>query len=162
MKRTLCLILALLCFLPVFTACTKGTTYAVEEMKITLPDGFIEVPTTRRGSSFESERMAIKVVRESRSVVEDVADTGDVSLETYADLVLAHNKLDLPLERKENCLAYSYVALDEEVNMNFTYYVTVHKSRDAYWLVQFIVRESDYDDYTDEIETYLKSIEFDT
>ena len=39
MKRTLCLILALLCFLPVFTACTKGTTYAVEEMKITLEEG---------------------------------------------------------------------------------------------------------------------------
>ena len=161
MKRLICLFLTVLCMLPLFTACAQSTTYTVEEMKITLPDGFIEVPTTRRGSSFESEDMGIKVIRESRDVVEGVAGSSDVSLETYADLVLTHNKLDLPLERKGDCLTYSYVALDEEVNLNFTYYVTVHKSRNAYWLVQFIVRESEYESFKDEIETYLDSIEFD-
>ena len=161
MKRTLCLLLILLCLIPTLAACSDGTVRTVEEMKITLPDTFIEVPTTRRGSSFESENMGIKIVRESKSVVEEVAGQSDVSLETYAELVLKHNKLDLPLERVENCLTYSYTAFDEEVGQNFTYYVTVHKSNDAYWLVQFITRETLFDDYTDDIATYLDSITFD-
>lgn len=161
MKRSLCLVLCLILLLS-FAACKeKGSVYSCEEMKITLPDGFVEVQTVRRGTSFESEYMSIKIVRESKSVVEDVAGYEGVTLEAYADLVLKQNRLDLPLTKKGSCLTYTYTAFDEEVSQNFTYYVTVHKSENAYWLVQFIVRDAFYSDYQAEIATYLASITFD-
>lgn len=160
MKRfiTLFTLLSLLCTL---TACQNTKTFSAEEMTITLTNEFVEVPSTRKGGAFESPDMFIRVVRESRSVVEDVAGHSDVALETYTDLVLAANKLSLPVTREKNCLTYEYTALDEEVGRYYTYYVTVHKSRDAFWLIQFIVDETDYADKQAEIATYLESIEFD-
>ena len=154
---TVCLLLVLS-----LSAC-KNTeiTYTVEEMQITRTEDFVEVPTTRRGSSFEKKDMAIKIIRESRSVVEDAAGHSDVSLETYADLILESNRLTLPITREKSCLSYQYTALDEVVNKNYTYYVTLHKSDDAFWLVQFIAAEDSFEDKRNEINTYLDSIVFD-
>ncbi|MBR2987649.1 MAG: hypothetical protein IKC63_06480 [Clostridia bacterium] len=143
-----------------FSCNSKALTFSAEELSITLTDEFVEVPTTRRGGAFESPEMFIRVVRESRSVVEEIAGQSDVSLETYTDLVLKSNRLDLPVTPEKTCLTYEYTAFDETVGRYYTYYVTVHKSRDAFWLVQFVTDKQDYSDLHDEIETYLESITF--
>ncbi len=160
MKRFFSLLMITVMLLALFTACNAGKTYTVEELSLTLPDGYVEVPQTLRGASFESETMAVKIIRESRSVVEAAAGGNTVTLTAYAELVLQSNRLELPLTDHGNYIAYQYIAHDEEVAQDFTYYVTLHKSDDAYWLVQFIAHKNLFDGKASEINDILESLSF--
>lgn len=161
MKRTVAL---LLLAITLFSVCScrdsNDKTFTQDEFSITLSEDYGLVPRVSYFVSYETaDKRAVLVTRNKKETVEEVAGKTDLSIMEYATLVITINQKGENPHTKDGLTYYTYTSLTDGIH--YTYLVTVHKSSDAFWLVQFVCETKEYNDMKDTFFRYAKSVSFD-
>ena len=158
--KPIALISLALVFLMVFTACDlfkSEKTFSKSGYQITLDDSFTEKEYVSMTGYYESTKMIVTVLKEEFTLFEGY----DVeTLKEYAELVIEANGMSNITPSESN----GTVFFEYEKNLNgkdYKYYATVHKSSDAFWLVQFGCEAKNYDDLKSDMEKYAASFNAD-
>ncbi|MCI8589846.1 MAG: hypothetical protein HFE77_03950 [Clostridiales bacterium] len=163
LRRNIACVAAAMLLLCSFMLCACGAAKDKEFSKagftITLTDGFTEQDIVSQTAAYVSTKVSVTALKEELSILEDNDIDADLSLSDYADLVIAANNLDSKTEEKDGLLCFTY---NKSVSgKNFTYFATVFKGSDAFWLVQFACEDSQYDALKEDILKYAKSVKVD-
>ena len=160
MKKILSLLLALT-MLFALTSCMQANPkdFTCEGMTITLTDRFKEANYEGYTVCYESSDMMVIVLKESFSLQ---AGLSDMTLDEYANLVRQANASKSPSEltKHENYQSMEYSYLNEQENQTYTYFSTMFKGTDAFWLIQFASREEDYASCKETFMNFANSVKF--
>lgn len=163
MKRFLSLCSLLLIGALLFTGCKEAPakTFTVDELSITLTEDFSESPRLAFTAAYEAYDTAVLIIRENRDTIEAAAKKKDVSLNEYAVMVLNANQLTVSTVEEEGILTYTYSRKNSDDGVDYTYFVTLHRSEEAFWLVQFVTKTSRFQKEKPTLLDYARSITFD-
>ncbi|MDD2268730.1 MAG: hypothetical protein PHY15_04150 [Eubacteriales bacterium] len=161
MKKKLFLIVSLF-ILSVFllNSCSafvkeKPKTFSDAGMKIELTNKFSKVSFEPYTVCYNSGKVAVFALKEEFTLFSGI----NYSLEEYAEVVLKNNSLSSEVKEVDGLVTFTFKKDVEKTN--FSYFASVYKTTDAYWLIQFACESSDYETYKDEIIKYAKSVTFD-
>ena len=154
MKRIATLCLAVLLLSLCFVGCsTSPKTFTAEGMSITLTNRFSKLSYAGFTAVYGASDVAVFALKEEFTLV------GDYTLDEYAALVIDVNGLEgVTASTKDGLTSFLYER--ENDGVNYTYFATVHKTQDAFWLIQFAVESKDYAKKEADILEYAKSISF--
>ena len=155
MKRIVALVLVTLLLISVCACEDSGAkTFTQDEFSITLSEDYGMVPHVSYFVSYETaDKKAVLVTKDRKFIVEDIAGKTNLSLLEYANLVIETNRKGNDPNETDGVIWYTYTD-----NAGFTYLATVHKSQEAFWLVQFVCETTEFDDLKDTFFTYAKSV----
>ena len=160
MKRIIsALLVALLMFSLVSCVGESAKTFTSNGMSITLTNAFKENTYEGYTVCYESKDAAVFVLKEAFSLQEDMSE---MSLDDYAKLVYSANASKSPSEiSKEDGLTFiEYDFHSEEENQTYSYFTTMFKGTDAFWIVQFISKKEAYDAKRQNFVDWAKTVEF--
>ncbi len=120
------------------------------EYKITLTEDFKKITYEGYDSAFESKEVFIPILVER---FQDVPELRDYTSYEYADSVLRANGKQCEVKSYKDFLYFEYVSTSKVSGEDMHYFVTIHKSEEAFWIVQFITAEKNYSKYR---ESFLK------
>ena len=155
MKRIVALLL-LSALLFSICACqdSNAKTFTQDEFSITLSEDYGMVPHVSYFVSYETaDKKAVLVTKDKKFIVEDIAGKANVSHMEYANLVIETNRKGENLKEQDGMVCYTYTD-----NAGYVYLATIHESKEAFWLVQFVCEAAEYDDMKDTFFTYAKSV----
>ena len=164
MKRIISIILscALLASLLLFSGCglfkESPKTFTKDSMSITLTNRYKEVKLEGQTVAYDSKKVAVFALKEEFTLFEGTGYGKDSSLEDYANLVITANEVVSSVKVVDDLTTFTYTA--KNGNLEFTYFATVFKSADAFWLIQFATETKNYEAQKDNILTFAKSISF--
>jgi len=133
-------------------------TFTKAGMSITLTDRFTEREYVSFTAVYDSQHVAVFAIKEAFTLFEGSALGKDSSLEDYANTVILANGLDVTPVTEDGITSFTYQK--ESNGIDCTYFATVHKSGDAFWLIQFSAKTEQYEAQKANILTYAKSISF--
>lgn len=155
----------LLCMLLSFAACgtdvrtAEAKTFTCEGMSVTLTKGFRKKSASGFTAGYNSRQAGVLVLREAFT---SITDGSSLTLEDYAQLVLSNNQERVSIDggiRQSDGLTYmEYVATSD--NREYGYLVTMFKGPDAFWLVQFFCKNSEYTEYRPYFINWAKTVTF--
>ena len=139
------------------TATPKDFTY--QGMTVTLTNRFKEMQYEGYTVCYGSPDVMVIVLKESFSLQ---AGLDQMTLDEYAKLVHQANASKSPSEitKHEGFQSMEYDFLNEKENKTYSYFSTMFKGTDAFWLIQFACLEKDYEANKDTFLTYANSIKF--
>lgn len=165
MKKLLALLLGVILLIST-VGCSKDSPdenealYSADGMSITLPDYFKAIETQQYAACYDSEDVAVFVVKEEFSANQSFSD---LSLDEYAELVYAASSAYSPNEITENegltCMEYEFYI--ENDNQTYVYFTTIFKGSDAFWQVQFSCIEALYEQYKPQFVEWAKTVDLD-
>ena len=133
-------------------------TFTNEGMSITLSDEFKENDVGGYTAVYDSKKVAVFVLKEDFTFVEGFEN---YTLEQYAKLVITSNNLGDPeVKTVDEVAIFEYEYKNTENNNTYKYFSYVYKADDAFWLVQFAVRDNAVDKYEAKIEEWASSVRF--
>ena len=133
-------------------------TFTNDGMSITLSDEFKENDVGGYTAVYDSKKVAVFVLKEDFTFVEGFEN---YTLEQYAKLVITSNNLGDPeVKTVDGLTVFEYEYKNTENNNTYKYFSYVYKADDAFWLVQFAVRDNAVDKYEAKIEEWAKSVKF--
>ncbi len=160
MKKFLSLLFAVV-MLVSLTSCMTASPkdFTCEGMTVTLTDRFKETEYEGYTVCYGSPDVMVIVLKESFSLQ---AGLDQMTLDEYAKLVLQANASKSPSEitKHEGFQSMEYDFLNEKENQTYSYFSTMFKGPDAFWLIQFACKTEDYDANKDTFLTYANSIKF--
>lgn len=163
MRKILYLIGALIiAFLLAFTITldfinvSKKETFKENGFEITLTNDFKTSELTQATAYFESNNAIVVAYKEPLEDLKEANIDKDSSLEDYAKVILKANDSNYKLQKNGNLLYYEYESTVEDEL--FYYFVTVTKSDDAFWVINFASQESNKNIYKPEFIKWAKSI----
>ncbi len=167
MKRLLYFVLVAALLLPVcLSSCGLSSgvlgdpkVFTQNDMQITLTEQFESTTYPNYTVVYDSSEVDVFVLKEGFSLLEGL---GDYTLKQYADLIKKNNpqvSSDSALQTDGGVTWFEYTAVDQ-YGVLFHYYVYVYKTGDAFWMIQFIVKDSLNTVYSDAIGTWAKSVTF--
>ena len=127
--------------------------FTCQEMSITLPEIFYEDVKEGYTAMFDSQRAAVLVIREGMGVA---GVSSDLSVEEYANAVISNN----PTFDFEEVNVEGDYAFTEYAANGMSYCCVMHKGGTAYWFVQFICFEEDYDEMIGYFAEWLGTMSF--
>ncbi len=133
-------------------------TFSGEGIHITLTEAFDESTFEGFTLCYEARNAAVFILKEPFTLM---AGLEDYTLDDYGALVVQANRKDPDSLRTENGVTYFDYTFTSEDGSTYYYFSTVHKSGDAFWLVQFAILEEDLPAMQDELFQWAKSITFD-
>ena len=158
MKKILSLVLTLV-MLVTFASCGEANpkNFSAQGMTVTLTDAFKENTQAGYTVCYESSEVAVFILKESFSLQ---AGVENLTLDEYADLVRQSNASKSPTEiaKQDGFYTMEYNFLNESENQTYSYYCTMFKGTDAFWLVQFACKEGDYASYKETFLNWAKTI----
>lgn len=163
MKKILALFIAAVCILVSACGCAfadekvADKTFSKAGMSITLTDEFVEKDRVSYAACYDSQNVAIFVIKEEFSIVEDLKD---YAVEEYANLVIQNNGLENCEVVNDDGLIYfihDYVSNGK----NYKYFDVVLKSNDAFWMFQFSCENDNFDALRPNFVKWVKSVSFD-
>ncbi len=118
----------------------SAQVFSVEDMQITLTDGFVPMPGEGFTAGFCSDETVVYALRERFDAFEGF---GELSLAGYGTMVLENNGLTdrVTLKEEGNSVSFEYLYTQEETGTDFYYYCVAQKGSDAFWLIQFAAPE---------------------
>ncbi len=162
MKKFLSLILAMVLLLA-FASCGKAQPkeFSSSGMTVTLTTAFRENTQAGYTVCYESSEVAVFILKESFSIQPGVEN---LTLDEYADLVRQSNASKSPsaIAKQDGFHTMEYDFLNEQENKTYSYYCTMFKGPDAFWLIQFACEEGDYDSYKETFLGWAKTVTFDS
>ena len=112
----------------------KPQDFSAAGMTITLTNQFEETDYEGFTQCYESKSVAVMTLKEEFTLMEGL---DAYTVEDYGRLVLASNGMDESWLTQENGIWYfSYVTQGGD-GADYYYFATLHKSGDAFWLIQF-------------------------
>ena len=142
-------------------ACTASPkTFTKDGMSITLTNRFSEIKQENFLTGYGSTNAAVLVTKEAFTLFEGTTLGKSSTLTDYANAVITAQKLADGTEVKTND-GVTYFNYESSVDgVTYKYMATVHKSEDAFWMIQFSAKAADYADMEADFFTYAKSITF--
>lgn len=130
--------------------------FSAEGMTITLTNDFISSEADGYTLCYDSEKVAVLALREEFALQEGAED---YTLVEYGELVIQTNKLETALEVQNgiHCFEYEHAASKKET---YHYLVTLFKTDDAFWMVQFITLTENTEDLRPSFLEWAGSISF--
>ena len=134
--------------------------FKVSGMTITLTNQFQKATSEGYTACYETDDVAVFILKETFTLQEGLED---VSLEKYAELVRDSNesKATTTLYQQGDLTCMEYSFFSEEHDQTYSYFTTMYKSSDAFWLIQFACREEFYDTYKNDFVEWAQSVSFD-
>lgn len=137
---------------------TAPKNFSADNMSITLTDDFKENDVGNYTAVYDSKKVAVFVLKESFSFVEGFEN---YTLEQYAALVISSNNLGDPeIKTVDGLTVFEYESQNPETKDTYKYFTYVYKASDAFWMVQFAVRDKVANEYAPKIAEWAKSVEF--
>jgi len=135
----------------------KEKTFSKAGMSIVLTDKFVEKDIASQTAYFESTEALVTALKEDFPGFESAdVDAASMDLAEYANLVLENNRLSSTVETKDGLTCFEY---EKTVSgKNFTYFATVFKGEDAFWLIQFACETQNYKGYSDKFVKWAKGV----
>lgn len=132
--------------------------FSEEGMSIILTDAFEELSTQLYAACYDSEDVAVFVVKDEFSANNSFSG---LALDEYAELVhssyLAYSPADVEKIEGITCIEYrSYIEND---NITYVYLTTLFKGSDAFWQIQFSCMEEKYEEYKPQFIRWAKTVE---
>lgn len=154
-KRVICLA-ALVLFL--FTGCgilgakvvPKTFTHS-SGISIELTNAFWESEYEGYIVCYDSGKMAVFALKGLFSEVGQ-----EYTLAEYARIVVENNNAQVEIVEKDGLTCFVFSKELEEGN--YTYFASVYKGADAYWMLQFGCKTEDYEGNKEQIELFAKSV----
>ena len=133
--------------------------FKVSGMTITLTNQFQKATSEGYTACYETDDVAVFILKETFSLQEGLED---LSLDTYAELVRdsSASKASTTIFKQNGLTCMEYSFFSEEHDQTYSYFITVYKSSDAFWLVQFACRKESYDTYKNSFLEWGKSVRF--
>ena len=132
--------------------------FSSDGITITLDDRFTQTSVENYTVAFDSEDIAVFVLKEPFSLAEGF---GDLSLDEYADLVVNSNSLTSDSKKiSDDRICIEYDAVPAESGERYFYYSYLFKTDDAFWIVQFTTREDKVEKYYPKFEEWVKTVSF--
>ncbi len=133
-------------------------TFTRDALQITLTDKFTETPADGYTTIYQCEDSAVFVLKESFADVEGGEET---TLEQYGQMLIDKNAKvsDAELQSVEGLTCFEYQYKNDN-NSNMYYFVTVYKTQDAFWLIQFATPKADTASYRETFIEWAKSVQF--
>jgi hypothetical protein len=144
------------------TGCPLGgaaeKTFTREGLTITLTDEFTEKDDIQGQTVyFEAVRYIATALKEEFHMLEDVGiEASGMSLDEYAELVVELNGFNTSVVKKDGLTTFNYEA--SVGGQDFTYFATVHKGADAFWLIQFFCETKNYASFESKFIEWAKSV----
>ena len=160
MKKFLSVLLVAVILLSMASCATASPKdFTCEGMTVTLTNRFEETQYEGYTVCYGSSDVMVIVLKESFSLQ---ADLDQMPLDEYANLVFQANASRSPSEitKHEGFRSMEYDFFNENENKTYSYFSTMFKGPDAFWLIQFACLEKDYDANKDTFLTYANSIKF--
>jgi len=139
-----------LCAISLFglTACgVSPKTFSTIGLKITLDSSFKETPQSGFNMVLSSRNIAFFVNKEDFETLENngYSNAREMSLQEYAQLIVTNNNLSSTVHESDNGIVnFEY---HKNVSGNrFIYFAIVKKGSNSFWLCQFAMLESDFND----------------
>ena len=146
---------------PAEAAAPVPADFAAAGMHLTLTDAFTEKQHVSYTAMYNSEEVAVMVLKEEYELFDNTEFSSQTAPEQYAALVWSANQLqgEVPLQEDETLTWFEY---DRTVNStDYRYRAYVYKSNEAFWLFQFAVRAEAFAAQSDSIHDYAASVYFD-
>lgn len=137
---------------------SRERVFATGDMSICLNESFTEYTVSGYHAVYGSKNVDVYV---SRDPFNHGTETSvDLTPYEYAGVVIAQNRLGFIDVCTEGGLVW--FVYDGQVNgTKYQYFAFAYKTDDAYWMVNFAVRESKAKRYADDIMDWADSVEFD-
>ena len=135
---------------------SREKEYIVSDMSITLTGGFTQQSAKGALTAFGSRKVGVFVSRDDISITTMNMDTVQ-----YAALVIAANGFADSKIEDDNGITYFIAKQTNDKGISLLHYTYVYKSEDAFWLVQFAVREGQAASQLENISKWAHSVKFD-
>jgi len=143
----------------VFISKAKPKEFTKAGMTISLTSDFNEKEIASQTAYYESQKYIVMVLKEEFTIFESVGISTDISVKEYAELVIGNNMMATAIEEKDNLTFFKF---EKTINgKQFSYFATVHKSSDAFWLIQFACESKNAEDSQDLFIEWGQTIKFD-
>lgn len=133
----------------------EAKMFTVGDMSITLNKGFSQQRSPGTYAAFGSRKVGIFVIK-----AKIASDETTMTAEQYAKALIGMNTLDSEVE-KDGDLPYFTAEVKAENGRKYVHYTYVYKTEDAFWVVEFAVRESRAARQEKNISQWAHSVEFD-
>lgn len=124
--------------------------FSVAGMTITLTKAFDEESYQGFTQCYESSSVAVFAMKEEFTLM---AGLEDYTLEDYGLLVVQSNGMDESALKTENGVYYFEYTAEGGDGDSYYYMATIHKSGDAFWLIQFATPASNQETLHDQLLT---------
>lgn len=135
----------------------KAKEFSTEGMTITLTAEFKEESYEGFTQCYETKDVAVFTLKEEFTLMEGLED---YTVAEYGELVVLGNGLDDSALKTENGVTYFDYNADGSSGTEFYYFATVHKSGDAFWLIQFAVDADQAEQYRPLFFQWAASVTF--
>lgn len=135
---------------------TVPKEFTYDDMTITLTDNFVEKSMDGFTVCYDSSDIAVFVLKESFDLLDG---SENYTLEEYGELVLQSNSFDSELQSDNGLTYFEYEFTNPDNNETYTYFSSLYKTSDAFWMIQFTTPE-DYKSYRDTFIEWAKSVKF--
>lgn len=160
LRKIICCFCSVLLFVVVFCGCdASDAVFTSKGMSITLTEDFKENKEYYGMVYYDSEEAQVYVAKEEFSVLEEKGERIDFSLEEYANFLLKSISVTAEIKNDDGLVYFEYSKKPE--NVSYNYFVTVHKTEDAFWFFQFSCESSLMGEYRPLFNKWAKSIVFD-
>lgn len=126
-------------------------------MTITLTDAFRETEVPNYTVAYDSKKVAVFALKEAFTLADGFEN---YTAEEYAALVIQSNKVASEVKTIEGLVRFTYDYTNPETNDTYQYYSFAYKTKDAFWLVQFVVLKENAAEYDQQILQWAKSVSF--
>lgn len=151
-----CFVGVLLGLLPIIFDTPEDKVFTNSGMTITLTDEFMKVDQEGFEICYGSPDVAVLISRDKFS---DLLGLEEFTLQDYGELVIENFEIEGGEVTDVNGLtAFEYEAETEDGT--YYYFVTIHKSDDSFWLVQFATLSSKIDGYVEDFLKWADSVRF--
>lgn len=141
-----------------FNKAKEPKIFTYDDMSITLTNAFKETDIDSFSAVYDSRDVAVFVVKEEFSLAEGFED---YTIDQYAELVMEVNGLsDSEIRRIDDLTSFEYEYTNPETEETYKYSSFTYKTEDAFWLVQFTTLNEKFDEYSNQIVEWAKSVEF--
>ena len=135
----------------------EDVTYSIEGLIITLPGDFIQEELQGQTAYFESNEAIAVILKEEFTTFEAIGISTDMSLVEYAELLMELYGHEGDIYELEGLIFFEYEATI--TGTDFSYFATVFRGDDAYWMVQFACLSDDYDELCEEFVEWALTVE---
>ena len=134
-------------------------TFTDSGITITLTEDFEKDSQPDFAAAYKSNKAMVLVVKEDFAYAPYLAD---YAIEEYGELFLNYNRMnDVSIMQSQNGLYYfEYEATNEENGITYYYYCTLHRSEDAFWVVNFCTLAPSRDTMRPLFEQWSQTVTF--
>ena len=149
------------CFMLAFSACACTNIlnadlkeYTAEDFSIMLPDEFEK--EDKYTVSFRKNDVFVWVIRDHFS---NLDGSEEWSAADYADAIYKVNIGKSPsMSENEGLHIMEYTVFNEHENKTYTYFTTMYKGSDSFWMVQFVCEDKEYETYKPHFTKWAKTV----